>query len=84
MAIPWLHFDALNSSLNASMSMRECQHADKRWTTGTASCTTTDAISRIARPIFFTLNRFRFRVDGRHNLAGSVLIDKSAGGQRIG
>jgi hypothetical protein len=33
-------------------------------------------------PIFFALNRFGFRFDGRHNLAGSVLISKSACVQR--
>jgi len=40
--------------------------------------------SALQVPIFFALNRFGFRFDGRHNLAGSVLINKSAGVQRPG
>jgi hypothetical protein len=67
--------------LNTSTPMRECQHADKRWTTGTASCTATNAIFRLQVPIFFALNRFGFRFDHRHNLAASVLRNKSAGVQ---
>jgi len=51
-------FRCLEFIMNTSTSMRECQHADTRWTTGTASCTATNAIFRPARPIFFPLNMF--------------------------
>jgi hypothetical protein len=61
--------------------MRECQHADTRWTTGTASCTATNTIFRLASSDLLSSQQVQFRVDGRHNLAGSVLINKSAGVQ---
>ena len=72
----------LELSLNTSTPMRECQHADTRWTTGTASCMRQMRSSALQVPIFFALNRFGFRFDGRHNLAASVLISKSACVQR--
>lgn len=53
-------FRCLEFIANTSTSMRECQHADTRWTTGTASCTATNAIFHLASPIFFPLNRFDF------------------------
>jgi hypothetical protein len=52
------NFDTLNSPLDTSRWMQACQHADMRWTTGSASFTTTNAIFHLAIPIFFPFNGF--------------------------
>jgi len=74
-----LHFDAFDSSLNTSASMWECRHADTRRTAGTTSCTATNATFRLAASDLLSSQQVRVRANGRHNLAGPVLINKSAG-----